>query len=257
MNEQDFLKRIHWVFDASLPRLGPGDELSTQKALGLALAGRPVNGASEQLRILDLGCGNGAQTLHLVKHVRGDILAVDNYQPYLDELKRRAEFAGVSKRIRIQFGDMREVQFAEGSFDLIWSEGALNLMGFSDGLAVCHRLLAPGGQLAVTELCWLKPDPPGECRDYFMQEYPAIKSVDDNLRLIADCGYKVLGHFPLPRSSWWEQFYQPLENRLRELRGQPSTVAEKLAFVETMEKQIEIFRKYFGSYGYEFFVMQR
>ena len=46
--------------------------------------------------VLDIGCGNGAQTLQLAKRLNGDILAVDNHPPFLDELQRRAKTAGLA-----------------------------------------------------------------------------------------------------------------------------------------------------------------
>ncbi len=83
MNEPEQLNFIYELFDPSLPRLGPGDAASTTRALRTILANRKQRedpSPSTQLRILDLGSGNGAQTMQLAKHTRGTILALERFQ---------------------------------------------------------------------------------------------------------------------------------------------------------------------------------
>ncbi|MGD9123677.1 MAG: class I SAM-dependent methyltransferase [Desulfarculaceae bacterium] len=206
------------IFHASLPRLGPGDAKSTQKALDMVLSARAQtrqNPQPDKLRVLDLGCGNGAQTIQLAKHIKGTILALDNHQPFLDELQRRAEVKGVSGKIQTRLKDMGDMDFADETFDLIWSEGSLFVIGFGEGLNVCRSLLVPGGLLAASELCWLRPGAPQECQEYLTRVYPPVADINTNLTAIETSGYEILGHFTLPESSWWEPFYHPLEERIQ------------------------------------------
>ena len=248
------------IFDASLPRLNPGDEALTLKALNmLGWAGprREKPAVARATWILDLGCGNGGPTITLARHTEGSILAVDNHQPYLDELQRRAEAAGVSDRIQVSLRDMRTLEKSEGPFDLIWSEGALFVMGFREGLAVCHSLLAPGGGLAASELCWLRPDPPAECREFFAAGYPAMADIEANLAAIRACDYEIVGHFTEPESTWWESYCRPLEARLRTLRKRHAADPEKLSMIEGIQREIDIYRQYSAFYGDVFFVMRR
>src|SRR5262249_11799155 len=61
-----------------------------------------------------------------------------------------------------QRASMSALDFPDASFDLIWSEGAIYVMGFAEGLRAWKRLLKPHGAIAVTELSWLGPDIPEE-----------------------------------------------------------------------------------------------
>jgi len=269
MDQQEQMEFFYEIFDASLPRLGPGDDASTRRALKELFSTkshRKDESGPFRLRVLDIGCGNGPQTLQLARHRDGAVLAVDNHQPYLDELNRRAKIAGVSERVQTCLKDMRDLTRDHGLFDLIWSEGALNLMGFSegvlnpagfhDGLALCHRLLAPSGFLAVSELCWFRTDPPSECRKFFSTAYPAMATVDANLSLMQSCGFEIIGHFTLPESAWWEQYYHPLEDRLRSFRERHAADQEKLDFIESIQVEIDIYRKHSSYYGYIFYLMR-
>lgn len=248
------------MFDSSLSRLGPGTEASTLRALEIVMAGRPSRQqavASRWPRVLDLGCGTGAQSLVLARQVGERILAVDNHQPYLDALRRRAEAAGVSGQIVALLGDMRTLDFGEGAFDLIWSEGAIYCMGFCEGLVKCRRWLAPGGFLALTEICWLQAEIPADCRSFLLDLYPPTKDMAGNLAAIRDRGYTVVECFVLPKSAWAEAYYRPIEARLKVLRRQYAGDLKRLGMIEMVQAEIDGYRKYSDYYGYVFFVLRR
>jgi len=260
MDSNELPESFYEIFDSSLPRLNPGDEASTLRALDMlrsAQSGGKGDAALGFRRILDLGCGCGGQTLSLARYTEGRILALDNHQAYLDELRRRAQAAGLSERIQIVLKDMRTLTADDGPFDLIWSEGALFVVGFREGPTICRSLLAPGGGLAVSELCWLRPDPPAECRQFFAEAYPAMADVAAALSVIRAAGYELLGHFAVPESVWWSSYCHPVEERLRGLRQRQAGNAENLSLIESIQKEIDIYRQYSAYYGSVFFVARR
>lgn len=259
MNEQEQMQLLHEMFDPSLLRLGPGTEASTLKALEIAAAARPsptTTAQGGQPRVLDLGCGTGAQSLILARQLGEKILAMDNHQPYLDALRRRAEAAGVSERIVPLLGDMRTMEFDEGAFDLIWSEGAIFCMGFLDGLVKCRKWLAPGGILALTEICWLRADVPRDCRDFLLNLYPPTMDIADSLAAVRERGYVVVDHFTLPKSAWSEEYYRPMEKRLKLLRPRCTGDPDRLAMIEMIQAEMDGYRKYSDYYGYVFFILK-
>ena len=108
-----------------------------------------------QPEILDIGCGTGMQTTELARICpECRITAVDVHQPYLDDLARRAAAAGVGERITTVWASMDNLPFRDATFDVLWAEGSIFVMGFWEGLASWRRLLRPGGYLCLTEAVW-------------------------------------------------------------------------------------------------------
>jgi SAM-dependent methyltransferase len=144
-----------------------------------------------------------------------------------------------------------------GSFDLIWSEGALYSIGLRNALNVCHGLLRPGGYLAFTDAVWRKENPPPVVKASFDLDYPTMGWLDDDVAAIQDCGFDLVGHFTLPDEAWWDDFYTPMEARIAELRGKYANDDEASAILDRLAEEPEMHRRYSDFYAYEFFVARR
>lgn len=249
MNEEQTM-RIFFEIHSDLPREGPGDRRSTEKALSM------LSDLKKNPYILDVGCGPGMQTLDLLDLTDGSIVAVDNHQPFLDQLSEKVMQKGIAGRVQIVNADMSSLDFHPATFDLIWSEGAAYSMGFKNALSTWKPFLVKQGYLAVTELTWIRPDPPDEAKRFFAEEYPVMQNIESNLEAIRRAGYNVVGHFTLPESAWWDNYYTPIEKKLPAFREKYKDNPEALAVVELHEVEIDIYRKYSDFYGYVFYVMQ-
>jgi len=235
----------------SLPRQGPGSRACAARALGLCRDLPPAPA------VLDLGCGVGGQTLHLAELTSGLIVAVDCHAPGIARLRRTVAERGLAQRVWPLVGDMAHPSLPPGSFDLVWSEGALYNIGIEGALRICCSLLRPRGHLAFTDAVWRKDHPPAEVRAAFDQDYPAMGRTPDVLAIIERCGLELLGHFTLPDDAWWDDFYTPMLRRIAELRGRYGADGEALAALAELAREPELHRLHSEYYAYEFFVTRR
>jgi SAM-dependent methyltransferase len=234
-----------------IPREGPGGHASMLNALST------MKDLPPHPTILDVGCGPGKQTIALAQETAGHITAIDTHQPFLERLERRAQEAGVIDQIRTVNMSMSALEFPEESFDLIWAEGAIYVMGFEQGFHAWRNLVRIGGYVAVTECSWLKPDPPDECRRFWNDGYPGMASVESNVQSIQEAGYDLAAHFVLPEADWWDEYYTPIEKRIALLREQCKDNPEAVALLNASQTEIDIRRKYPAWYGYVFYVARR
>ncbi len=233
-----------------MPRQGPGSDASTLRALeAVSLPGSP--------RVLDVGCGSGAQTLALARHLRGSITAVDIYQPFLDKLQQRANESELQSTVTSACQSMSDLDFPESFFDLIWSEGAIYIIGFKEGLTRWRRSLKKGGYLVASEMTWLRDDPPAEAKDFWEEAYPAMGSISSNLAVAQKAGFSEVHHFVLPDSDWWDGFYNPLMERVSYFRKTRRDDAEAQAELDATEHEIRLFEKYAGYYNYVFYILKK
>lgn len=248
MSDQARTTELFFELFTGLPRQGPGDDASTLEALAL------VPGIGPGTRVLDIGCGTGRQTRTLARAGLTHVLGIDNHPPFVEVANRLAREEGLADRVSFQVGDMRHLAFPDRSFDLLWCEGAIYVIGFEDGLRHWQRLLKSTGHLVVSEACWVKPDPPPECLAFWMSEYPAMRSVATLLDVVETCGWETLSHFTLPRASWWTDYYEPLQRNVVAFRQRHrhDPVAQELA--GRVEREIDVWQRYSEFYSYEFLV---
>ncbi|TFG27501.1 MAG: class I SAM-dependent methyltransferase [Promethearchaeota archaeon] len=236
---------------SNLPRQGPGDNESTRKAYSFLkeLPPKPT--------ILDIGCGSGMQTLELAIISDGKVIAIDIHQPFLEELSQKAKNLNLLDKIEPLNLSMFDLEFEENSFDVIWSEGALYIYGLENALKDWQKFLKNKGYFVFSEVCWFKDEIPQELRDFWLKEYPAIKSIEMNLKLIAKNNLNIIAHFKLPESSWWDNLYIPFEKNIEKKRIKYADDKTKLEQINEMSIEIDMFRKYSDYYGYSFFITQK
>jgi ubiquinone/menaquinone biosynthesis C-methylase UbiE len=242
---------LFWEIHSGLPREGAGDNESTRRAF-LMMSGLP-----QDVEILDVASGPGMQTMELARISSGRITAVDTYQPFLDELLRRAQANGVADRVTTINASMFSMPFGEQRFDVIWCEGALYMMGLRRALTDWCRFLKPDGFIAFSEPCFLTEHLPEKVKKHWVDDYPAMTNIENSLRMINEAGYLTIGHFTIPDWAWWQDYYTPLEKRLQQLREKYAFNPAALERLEQTQEEVNTHRIYANYYGYVFFVVRK
>ena len=117
--------------------------------------------------LLDIGCGRGAVLLMAAQFLpRGKAVGVDVWsktdQSGNAELvtRRNAELEGVAERVELHTGDMRQLPFADDSFDIAVSSLAIhNIFGAGErarAIKEAARVLKKGGKLAIADIRFTK-----------------------------------------------------------------------------------------------------
>jgi len=238
----------------SLPRCGPGSVETTRRAYS-CLKDVPANP-----KILDIGVGIGISTIELAKISKGTIFAIDIIPEYLKRLKEKMDDEDV-QNITTLLMSMDDITFPEDTFDIIWSEGSVFIIGIERGLKNWKDFLKSGGYLAFSDMIWFNRNAPRALKEYIDTEYEGLPKMLDNgqiLNLIKKHGYKLVAYFKLDeKRDWWDNFYIPLEKSIPYFRNKYKDNKKYLDMLELNVKEIENFRKYSDFYGYMFYILQK
>jgi len=177
----------------------------------------------DEPRILDIGCGSGVSTLELAKLTDGEIIALDIDQKALDRLNNKIEKAGLSNRLKTLNCSLLDMEFPDESFDIVWSEGSIFVIGFMKGLQKWKRLIKPGG---------------------FMVVHDEMGNVKEKLKQISICGYELLGYFMLDTDIWWNEYFVPLEKLVNETRTMYAGDQEVHEALNQAQSEMDFFRKF-------------
>ncbi|MEV5751105.1 class I SAM-dependent methyltransferase [Actinoallomurus sp. NPDC052308] len=114
-------------------------------------------------RLLDLGCGRGAVLLMAAERLTtGRAVGVDLWRTVdqsgnaMDVTERNSVAEGVRDRIELRTGDMTELPFGDGEFDVVVSNVAVHNIKSAEGRAraidEAVRVLRPGGRLFIADI---------------------------------------------------------------------------------------------------------
>lgn len=229
-------------------RQGPGSEEARLKALSY------VPELNETSTILDIGCGTGAQTITLAKNTKAQITAIDMLTQFLEKLMQKARENNLQDRITAKEMMMDQLNFAENSFDVIWSEGAIYNIGFEKGLSLWKKYLKDQGYIAVSEISWLTDHRPEEIEQYWTNAYTEIDTVENKLLILEKCGFLPVAHFVLDEKCWIDNYYHPLLENSEALLKKYNYDAEVKEFLEAGKIEAEMYHRYKDFYSYVFYI---
>ena len=187
-------------------------------------------------RILDVGCGSGVPTMELARLSNGTIVGFDIDQSLLDLFIKKIIKLGISDRIRVIKCSIYDMEFPDESFDIIWAEGSISVIGFKKGLQEWKRFLKSNGYIVVH-------DEKGD--------------IEEKLEQISSCGYELLDYFILNEDIWWAEYFAPLEKLISETRTKYTDEPKVLEQLHNAQREIDMFKKNPKLNSSGFFIMQK
>jgi ubiquinone/menaquinone biosynthesis C-methylase UbiE len=148
--------------------------------------------------ILDVGCGSGVPTIELAKISNGHVIGVDIDETALNLLRKKIKLEGLNNRVSVINDSILTMDFPKESFDIIWSEGSIFVIGFEKSIMKWRRFLKPKGFLVI---------------------HDEIKDKSKKLGLIGKYGYTLLNQFELKDNLWWLEYFTPLEQLIQRFRN--------------------------------------
>ena len=132
--------------------------------------------------ILDVGCGSGVPTMELAKISDGHVIGIDIDVTSLNLLRRKIKEIGLNNQVSVIKDSILTMDFPEESFDIIWAEGSIFVIGFENGIKKWRRFLKPNGFFVI---------------------HDENTDKTKKLGLITKYGYRLIAQFELPEKLWW------------------------------------------------------
>ena len=235
-----------------LERQGIGSEEMTLKALSF------LDNLNDISKVADLACGTGGQTMVLARNITGNIIGVDIYPAFINIFNDNAKKLNLQNRVNGIVGAMEDLSFQKEEFDLIWSEGAIDSIGFEKGLAHWNGFLKKNGYVAVTCPSWLTYERPAKIEKFWVEAGGSIDTIGSNISIMQKVGYSFVAAFTLPEKCWTDNYFIPREAAdkalLEKYVGNKTAAAYIEAYIKENKFEEELYSKYKQYYGYVFYI---
>lgn len=210
--------------------LSPGGPDEVDRIVeGLALEGKSL---------LDIGCGAGGITLHLlVRHGLAKVTGFDVELPVVEAARGRAKAAEIKGRAVFVQAPPGPLPFADASFDVVFSKDALLHVPDKEALfAEIFRVLKPGGVFAASD--WLighDDEPSPAMKNYVAAEGLsfAMASPMRYAEAMREAGF--VGVATRDRNPWYREVARA---ELERLKGPLYAVAARAVGVAYVDKNI-------------------
>jgi cyclopropane fatty-acyl-phospholipid synthase-like methyltransferase len=140
--------------------------------------------------ILDIGCGSGVPTIWIAENFSGNITAIDKDNESVKYLQHKITEENLQNRINTLCISFSKFRCESDFYDIIISEGFLNIIGFESGFIRIKEILKNKGYIVIHD------------------EY---KDHDKKLKLINDNKCSVIDTLYLDENVWWNDYYRQLE----------------------------------------------
>ncbi|GGL37385.1 class I SAM-dependent methyltransferase [Phycicoccus endophyticus] len=201
---------------------GPQMPLEDAQAAKLDLVCRKL-GLSDGMRLLDVGCGWGALSLHAAEHFGARVTGVTISAEQQAFVQERVHRRGLEGRVEVRLQDYREVR--DEPFDAVASLEMGEHVGernYGTYAAMLHRSVRPGGYVLVQQMSRRGAHPGGgPFIEAFIAPDMTMRPVGETLGLLEGAGLEVRGVHALREHYVWtvDAWHRTLEERWAQVVG--------------------------------------
>jgi len=230
-----------------LERQGPGCPEMTIKALSF------IDNHKNFTKTMDLACGSGGQTMVLAQNINGKITGLDIVPELINIFNDNAKKINLQERVNGIVGSMDKLPFQDKDYDLIWSEGAIDSIGFEKGLTHWFGFLKKNGYVAVTCATWFTNKRPEKIEKFWSGAGCKLDTIGDNILIMQKIGYVPIASFIISEKCWIDYFNSRVIEDKKILEKYTGNEFVQ-AYVNDNKYEAELYSKYKQYYGYVFYI---
>jgi ubiquinone/menaquinone biosynthesis C-methylase UbiE len=174
--------------------------------------------------------------MELARLGQGEVIGIDIDQRALAKLNRKIKEAGFSNQVQAVNCSILNMSFPDESFDIIWSEGSIFVIGFEKGIWEWKRFIRQDG---------------------FMVIHDEKGNIEEKLEQISKCGYKLLGYFVLSEDTWRAEYFAPLEKLVAKAQTIHTDDPQAPEELNQARRELEMFRNNPERNNSVYFVIQK
>ena len=118
-----------------------------------------LSGITKESKVLDLGCGNGSNSIWLAEKAGCEVVGIDISKVRIDNAKEILQKHPLELRVSFQKASITDLPFEPDTFTHVWSQAVLyNVPKLKDGLKEVFRVLKDMGTFIFDDLVQPKKD---------------------------------------------------------------------------------------------------
>lgn len=231
-----------------LERQGPGSLETTVKALNF------LDNPSKFSRVADIACGTGGQTMVLARNIAGNIIGIDISPDFIEVFNNNAKKLNLHERVMGIVGSMDVLSFEKEEFDLIWSEGAIDNIGFEKGISYWRDFLKRAGYIAVSCPSWIADEYPDEVDKFWVDAGSSLDTVGHNVKIMQKAGYSFIAAFTLPEKDWFDGYFIPRTETEKAILKKYAGNKMVEDYIASSRQEVDLYSNYKQHYGYVFYI---
>mmetsp|Transcript_3742 Transcript_3742/g.8090 ORF Transcript_3742/g.8090 Transcript_3742/m.8090 type:complete len:494 (+) Transcript_3742:112-1593(+) len=148
----------------------------------------------DKIKFLDIGCGIGGNAFYIAKELNASVLGLDISRESVSAADKSLmeRYPDLVDSIKFMVGDATDMDFREGSFDVIFSRDVLLHVPYDAKLPLFkkfHKWLKPKGQLLISDYGTGEKEPSEDMKKYMAARHYALLSVTGYQTLTVDAGF--------------------------------------------------------------------
>jgi SAM-dependent methyltransferase len=159
--------------------------------LDSTIAQAELAGVSQNMDVLDAGCGIGGSSRYLAYTHKCRVEAIDLTPQYVEAAERLNRLCGLENRISVRQGSVTDLAYKDRTFDLVWCQNVtMNVEDKPRMFAEAYRVLMPGGRYTLSHVAQGENGKPYYPLPWARDpSYSFIETPDEILELLEAAGF--------------------------------------------------------------------